>query len=241
MDGSGWSVTVLAHNGTGLLPPGSIPIPPHRLHDVRPRPELPGRDLPVLVIASGNLHKVAEIGGMLSALELDVRSQPRDLEIEETGATYAENARLKAETVAVLTGQWSLADDSGVEVDALNGRPGIHSARYAPSDHERIHRLLMELGDSLYRGAAFVSAMALADPQGLIRAESEGICHGRILREPVGQGAGYDPIFHVPQAGTSYACMSEHLRSRLGSRGKAARAIAPRLRRLLGLEGGRSA
>lgn len=194
---------------------------------------------PVLVIASGNPHKVAEITAMLEGVGpeagLEVRQQPRDLAIEETGLTYAENARLKASTVASLTGCWSLADDSGLEVDALDGRPGLHSARYAPTDHERIHRLLHELGDSPYRGGSFVSAMALANPAGEVVLESEGVCRGLILREPSGPGAGYDPIFHVREAGCSYAEMGEHLRSRLGSRGKAARAMAPGLRLLLGL------
>ena len=117
-----------------------------------------------LVIASGNRHKVADIAAMLEMVEIQVVPQPAGLEIEETGSTYAANARLKAETVARLTGCWALADDSGLEVDALGDRPGIYSARYAPSDPEKIHRLLHELGDSLYRGGRFVSAMALADP-----------------------------------------------------------------------------
>jgi len=192
--------------------------------------------VPVLVIASGNPHKVAELGAMLDAVNLEVRQQPDGLEIEETGLTYAENARLKAETVAALTGHWALADDSGLEVDALGGAPGIYSARYAPSDRERLHRLLHELGDSLYRGGRFVTAMALADPSGTTVLEAEGVCHGLVLREPDGAGAGYDPILHVREAGTSYARMGQHLRNRLGSRGKAARQLAPGLRRLLGLE-----
>ncbi len=192
--------------------------------------------MPVLVIASGNPHKVAELGAMLEAVNLEVRQQPDGLEIEETGRTYAENARLKAETVAALTGHWALADDSGLEVDALGGAPGIYSARYAPSDRERLHRLLHELGDSLYRGGRFVTAMALADPSGTTVLEAEGVCHGLVLREPDGAGAGYDPIFHVREAGTSYARMGQHLRNRLGSRGKAARQLAPGLRLLLGLE-----
>ena len=189
--------------------------------------------MPVLVIASGNPHKVAEIGAMLELVNLEVRAQPEALEIEETGATYLENARLKAETVARLTGEWALADDSGIEVDALGGAPGIYSARYAPTDHERIHRLLKELGDSLYRGASFRSAMALADPSGTTRAEAEGICRGRILREPQGHGPGYDSLFHVREAGSSYAQMGPYLKSKLGSRGKAARQLAPEPRRLL--------
>ncbi|MFM7169982.1 MAG: non-canonical purine NTP pyrophosphatase [Cyanobium sp.] len=190
---------------------------------------------PRLVIASGNPHKVAEIGSMLALVEIEVLAQPRGLEIEESGSTYAENARLKAEAVASATGQWSLADDSGIEVDALGGRPGLFSARYAPTDHERIHRLLKELGDSLYRGASFLSAMALADPSGRTVAESQGVCRGRILRAPEGHGPGYDAIFWVREAGCSYAQMNDALRSRLGSRGKAARAMAPELRRCLGL------
>ena len=193
--------------------------------------------MPVLVIASGNRHKVAEIGAMLAALDLEVRQQPDGLEIEETGLTYAENARLKAEAVACLTGQWALADDSGLEVDALDGAPGIYSARYAPTDPERIARLLQDLGDTPYRSARFVSSMALADPSGRIRLEAQGVCRGVILATPEGSGAGYDPIFHVREAGCSYARMGEHLRQRLGSRAKAARDLAPGLRVLLGLDG----
>lgn len=188
-----------------------------------------------LVIASGNPHKVAEIKEMLAMVDVDVLAQPKDLEIEETGQTYAENARLKAETVARLSGEWALADDSGLEVDALDGKPGLYSARYAPSDPEKIHRLLHELGDALYRGARFVSAMALADPNGVTRLESCGLCYGQILHGPDGQGPGYDPVFYVREAGCTYARMTAHLKSKLGSRGKAARAMAPELRGLLGL------
>jgi XTP/dITP diphosphohydrolase len=190
---------------------------------------------PRLVIASTNPYKVAEVSAMLAVVEIEVIPQPSGLEIEETGSTYAENARLKAEGTAVATGAWSLADDSGIEVDALGGRPGLFSARYAPTDHERIHRLLKELGDILYRGASFQSAMALADPQGRTVAESHGVCRGRILRAPEGHGPGYDAVFWVREAGCTYAQMGEALRTRLGSRGKAARAIAPALRRCLGL------
>ena len=192
---------------------------------------------PILVIASGNPHKVEEIARMLDAAGLRVAGQPNDLEIEETGETYRANARLKAETVAALTGCWALADDSGIEVDALDGRPGLYSARYAPTDHERIHRLLHELGDSLYRGASFVSAMALANPQGITVAESEGICRGLVLRAPQGHGPGYDPIFYVREAGASYAQLNAYQKSRFGSRGRAARAMAPELRTCLGLPG----
>lgn len=192
--------------------------------------------MPVLVVASGNPHKVAEIASMLSLVNLEVRQQPEGLEIEETGTTYAANARLKAETVARLTGQWALADDSGLEVDDIGGAPGLYSARYASTDAQRIARLLAELGDSPYRGGRFISAMALADPQGQTRLEGSGLCHGTILSQPRGQGGGYDPIFWVREAGCTYAEMTPHLKARLGSRGKAAREMAPGLRHLLGLD-----
>ncbi|CAK6692083.1 RdgB/HAM1 family non-canonical purine NTP pyrophosphatase [Synechococcus sp. CBW1107] len=190
---------------------------------------------PRLVIASGNASKVAEISAMLDAVGLDVLQQPDGLEIEETGSTYRENARLKACSVARLTGAWALADDSGLEVDALGGAPGLYSARYAPTDHERVHRLLKELGETPYRSASFNSAMALADPNGDAVLEAQGICRGEILTAPDGHGAGYDPIFWVREAGMTYARMGQHLKNKLGSRGKAARTLAPDLKRLLGI------
>ena len=190
---------------------------------------------PRLVIASGNASKVAEISAMLDAVGLDVLQQPDGLEIEETGSTYLENARLKACSVARPTGVWALADDSGLEVDALGGAPGLYSARYAPTDHERVHRLLKELGETPYRSASFNSAMALADPNGDAVLEAQGICRGEILTAPDGHGAGYDPIFWVREAGMTYARMGQHLKNKLGSRGKAARNLAPDLKRLLGI------
>ena len=190
---------------------------------------------PQLVIASGNASKVAEICAMLDAVDLDVHQQPEGLEIEETGSTYLDNARLKACAVAKLTGAWALADDSGLEVDALAGAPGLYSARYAPTDHERIHRILQELGETPYRSASFNSAMVLADPHGEAVLEAQGICRGEILTTPDGHGSGYDPIFWVREAGMTYARMGQHLKDKLGSRGKAARALAPDLKRLLGL------
>ncbi|MFO0015932.1 MAG: non-canonical purine NTP pyrophosphatase [Synechococcaceae cyanobacterium] len=191
---------------------------------------------PTLVIASGNPHKLAELAGMLELAGVEVLPLPRGLDIEETGMSYAENARLKAEAVARHSGTWALGDDSGIEVDALGGRPGLYSARYAPTDHERQHRLLKELDGTLYRGARFVTAIAIADPDGRTVAEAQGVCFGSILAEPDGHGAGYDPLFYVREAGCSYARMGPHLRSRLGSRGKAARALAPQLRQHLQLD-----
>ena len=108
-------------------------------------PDPPPQAPSLLVIASGNAGKVREFRHLLADLPLEVRPQPDGLEVEETGGTFAENARLKASAVAQATGQWTLADDSGLAVTALGGAPGVHSARYADSDAARIARLLREL------------------------------------------------------------------------------------------------
>lgn len=208
-------------------------------------PAEPGVAPTVLVIASGNAGKIQEFSHLLAALPLEVRPQPEGLEVEETGTTFAANARLKAEAVARATGHWALADDSGLAVTALGGAPGVHSARYADSDAARIARLLQELGEadrkrggqglSRDRRAAFVAALAVADPCGAIRLEVEGRCDGEILEAPRGSGGfGYDPVFFVPEAGLSYAEMDKGLKGRLGHRGRAFARLEPGLRELLG-------
>ncbi|MFN5222484.1 MAG: RdgB/HAM1 family non-canonical purine NTP pyrophosphatase [Cyanobacteriota bacterium] len=197
-----------------------------------------------LVIASGNAGKIREFAALLADLPLEVRPQPEGLEVEETGSSFAANARLKAEAVARATGCWTLADDSGLAVDALNGAPGVFSARYAASDAERIARLLRELeavdrqnppaGPATDRTARFTAALAVADPSGAIRLEVEGHCHGVILDEPRGSGGfGYDPVFHVPETGLTFAEMDKATKGRIGHRGKAFALLEPALRELL--------
>jgi XTP/dITP diphosphohydrolase len=199
----------------------------------------------VLVIASGNAGKIREFAHLLACLPLQVRPQADGMEVEETGSSFAANARLKAEAVARATGHWTLADDSGLAVAGLGGAPGVHSARYAESDAARIARLLKELGEAdrrrqeqglpSDRRAAFVAALAVADPTGAIRLEVEGRCEGVILEAPQGSdGFGYDPVFLVPEAGLSYAEMDKGLKGRLGHRGRAFALLEPRLRDLLG-------
>ncbi len=198
----------------------------------------------VLVIASGNAGKIREFAHLLASLPLAVRPQPDGLELKETGTSFAANARLKAEAVARATGQWALADDSGLAVAALGGAPGVHSARYADSDTARIARLLQELGEAdrqrqqqglpSDRGAAFVAALAVADPTGTIRLEVEGRCDGVILESPRGSGGfGYDPVFYVPAEGLSYAEMDKGLKGRIGHRGRAFAKLEPCLHGLL--------
>lgn len=190
---------------------------------------------PALVIASANAGKVREFGHLLADLGLEIRPQPEGLEVEETGDTFAENARLKAAAVARACGCWALADDSGLSVAALGGAPGVHSARYAPSDATRISRLLRELEAADDRSAQFTAALAVADPAGTIRLEVEGVCPGLILEKARGTGGfGYDPVFFVPEAGLTYAEMDQGLKGRIGHRGRAFALLAPGLQALLG-------
>ncbi|UPM49150.1 RdgB/HAM1 family non-canonical purine NTP pyrophosphatase [Synechococcus sp. A10-1-5-1] len=192
-----------------------------------------------LVIASGNAGKVREFGQLLEDLGLNTQPQPEGIEVEETGDTFAANARLKAEAVAQATGQWALADDSGLSVDALGGAPGVHSARYAATDAARIERLLQELSaagaqDPTSRSARFTAALALANPSGQVVLEVEGHCPGQILTECRGAGGfGYDPVFYVPEAQLTFAEMPKGLKAELGHRGRAFAALRPQLQALL--------
>ena len=194
------------------------------------------RALRTLIIASGNPHKVAEIESMLGPIDLEVQRQPADLDVEETGSTYLENARLKASAAAARTGCWALADDSGLEVDALDGAPGLYTARLAVSDAEKLSKLKLAMADIPYRSARFRSAMVLCSPEGDCDEQSEGICWGELLCEPAYPGGGIESLFWVREAGCSYGELNPSQLSKLGSRGKAARALAPGLRRRLQLD-----
>ncbi|MCP9772040.1 RdgB/HAM1 family non-canonical purine NTP pyrophosphatase [Synechococcus sp. Tobar12-5m-g] len=206
----------------------------------------------LLVIATGNAGKLGEFRRFLCqpAVDLELRPQPEGLEVEETGASFAANARLKAEAVARATGEWTLADDSGLSVEALGGEPGIRSARYAPTDPERIARLLRELeaanaiagpAGKPGRQARFTAALAVADPSGRIALEVEGICEGEILSAPQGTGGfGYDPVFYVPELMLSFAEMDPEQKRRVGHRGQALRVLLPRLAALLSMSSART-
>ena len=175
-----------------------------------------------LTVATGNPGKLREMQAYLGSVHCQLVLKPTELEIEEVGTTFMENACLKASQVAQALNQWAIADDSGLAVDALNGAPGLYSARYAPTDTERIQRLLTELGDEPNRRAQFVCAVAIAAPNGDITVTSEGICSGEILRAPQGKnGFGYDPIFWVPACRKTFAEMSESQKQKNSHRGKA--------------------
>jgi XTP/dITP diphosphohydrolase len=189
-----------------------------------------------LVVATGNPGKLKEMEAYLGNLNLELQLKPQELEIEETGTTFAENACLKASQVAKAMGQWAIADDSGLAVDALGGAPGIYSARYAPTDAECIERLLRELGEQTNRAAHFVCAIAVAQPDGAIVLQTQGICPGTILYAPRGSGGfGYDPIFWVPEQGMTFAEMPEPLKNGISHRGKAFQMLLPQLTEILNL------
>ncbi|MBD2313533.1 RdgB/HAM1 family non-canonical purine NTP pyrophosphatase [Desertifilum sp. FACHB-1129] len=172
-----------------------------------------------LVVATGNPGKLKEMQAHLSDRAWALELKPDALEIEETGQTFQENACLKASEVAKALNQWAIADDSGLAVDALEGAPGIYSARYGQTDTERIQRLLKELGEHANRQAQFVCAIAIARPDGEIAALVEGICRGEILHSPRGdRGFGYDPIFYVPQYQLTFAEMPPELKRQISHR-----------------------
>ena len=193
-------------------------------------------NLPILTIASGNPRKVSEISEMLDVLSLIVKKQPDSLAVEETGSTYFENALLKAKAASLATKTWSLADDSGLEVDYLDGRPGIYSARYANNNVEKLNKLIEELNEVPYRSAKFISCMVLCDPKGNLVKDSTGICWGEILKKPKYPDGEFESIFWVKEANCVYGELSQSQLSKLGSRGKAAKIIAPFLKKEIGLD-----
>ncbi|GBE94964.1 nucleoside-triphosphatase rdgB [Nostoc cycadae WK-1] len=191
----------------------------------------------LLVVATSNAGKLREMQAYLADSGWELTLKPEELEVEETGDTFAANACLKASEVAKATGEWAIADDSGLEVDALNGVPGVYSARYGKTDADRIARLLKELGDEINRQAQFACAVAIARPDGEIVLQCEGICRGEILYAPRGDGGfGYDPVFYVPEKQLTFAQMSPEVKKSVSHRGNAFAALIPQLSTILSAE-----
>ena len=187
-----------------------------------------------LVIASGNKGKIGEFKKLLDDFPIDLLTQPVGFEIEETGSTFMENARIKAISVSQVTGNLSLADDSGLSVEALGGAPGIYSSRYASSDKQRIEKLLAELKPFSNRKAKFECALCIASGEKVL-IEVSGFCEGLITFFPKGQnGFGYDPIFEVSGLGETYAEMDHEKKKHIGHRGNAFKLLIPELKKLLG-------
>jgi XTP/dITP diphosphohydrolase len=200
--------------------------------------------MPRLVLGSRNKKKLGELVDLLGDLGVeltDLSPYPDAPEVEETGATFEANARLKATTLAPALREWVLGEDSGLVVPALGGQPGVYSARWAGThgdDAANNAKLLAELagktGDE--RAAYYVSSAALADPTGNVIAVVEGRCHGVIGTEPRGDnGFGYDPLFVIPEYHASFGELSSVVKHALSHRGRAIGKLRPAVRKVFGL------
>lgn len=185
-----------------------------------------------LVLASKNQHKLLEMEHILRDLGLEVVLESQvgvDVDVEETGTTFLENAALKARAVMEASGMAAIADDSGLMVDALDGAPGVYSARYGnlDSDQARTSYLLKNLKDvpAGKRGAQFVSAIVCILPDGR-EVHAQGTCQGEILFAPRGEnGFGYDPVFYSPELKKTFSEATEEEKSTVSHRGRALRAF----------------
>lgn len=179
-----------------------------------------------LVVATKNEGKAREVARILADLPFEVVSlsdYPDAPDVEETGSTFFENATIKARAYAAFTGELTLADDSGLEVDALDGAPGVFSSRFAPTTPERNAKLLEMMRDvpDGERSARFRCAIAIAAPDGQVRV-SEGTVEGSIAHSEKGtNGFGYDPVFYVPELGKHMAELSPDEKNAISHRGKA--------------------
>jgi XTP/dITP diphosphohydrolase len=186
-----------------------------------------------VVLATANPGKVSELRGLVGEWgPIEVRSLadfPGVSLPEETGTTYVENAAAKARAAALATGLPALADDSGLEVDALGGAPGVRSARFAESDAARIRRLLTALVGALDRRARFRCVVVLAWPDGR-EDDAEGVVEGRIALAEAGErGFGYDPIFVAGELGVTFAAATAADKARVSHRARAVRALGAKL------------
>ena len=181
-----------------------------------------------IVFATGNSHKLQEINEIAKGTGIEFVLPPDSFNPNENGTTFEENSLIKAQEASRLSKMISLADDSGLCVEALNGAPGIYSARYADSPQERIDKLLSVLKDTDNRNAKFVCAMTLVDKNGNILFQTRGECFGQIAYKQSGvNGFGYDPVFLTKD--TDYkqtmAEMSEEEKNKISHRGKALRKV----------------
>jgi XTP/dITP diphosphohydrolase len=195
----------------------------------------------ILVLGTRNKKKLGELIELLEPYGFELRSlaaYPTAVEVEESGDTFAANAALKGTVQAQQLGEWVLGEDSGLCVDALQGRPGVYSARFAgqnADDAMNNRKLLDELANYPLekRRAHYVCHATLSDPQGVIRAESEGNCYGRILPKEAGSGGfGYDPLFEIPEYHRTFGELTPAVKSVLSHRARAMRLLLPQLIRL---------
>ena len=175
-----------------------------------------------IVLATSNKHKVQEINDIVDGLGIEFILPPEGFDRVENGETFEENSRIKALAAWEISKNWSLADDSGLCIKALGGKPGIHSARYAETPQKRIERVLNEMQGIKERDAEFVCAMTLVNPEGKAVFSCKGICEGSITEKPAGvNGFGYDPIFLVKGDKRTMAELSEEEKNQISHRSRA--------------------
>ncbi len=183
-----------------------------------------------LYLASTNQGKIEEYKKLLSKVNCQLLLQPKSIEVEENGLTFRDNAFKKAYEVATLTNNYAIADDSGICIDALDGKPGIYSSRYAENDQKRIERVLNELFEEKNRGAFFIANICVCSPNGSVILESEAKCFGNIIHKPRGNsGFGYDPIFEEISSKYTFAEMNKDMKDFYSHRAKALKKIIPQL------------
>lgn len=179
-----------------------------------------------LVFATSNPHKLQEIKDIVGDINIEFLLPPNGFDPIENGTTFEENSYIKAKEAAKLSGIVALADDSGLCVEALDGAPGIYSARYADTPQARINKLLNAMNQKENRRAKFVCAMTLVSPDGEIIFQTRGECHGNIAYKQAGtNGFGYDPIFLVGNGSTTMAELSETEKNKISHRGQALRNV----------------
>lgn len=179
-----------------------------------------------IVFATGNPHKLKEIQEIAGDTDIEFILPAEGFNPVENGKTFEENSYIKAKEAARVSGIMSLADDSGLCVEALNGAPGLYSARYADTPQARINKLLKELEPHKNRKAKFVCAMTLVDDNGDILFQTTGECHGKIAYKQAGTGGfGYDPVFLVENTPKTMAEMSEEEKNEISHRGRALRKV----------------
>jgi XTP/dITP diphosphohydrolase len=188
------------------------------------------------VLASNNPGKLRELNTILSALGLEVifqREAGLNLDVEETGTTFEENSLLKAQAACQASGMIAIADDSGLEVDALNGAPGVYSARYGTPDLDdqgRTALLLKNMEGKEERACRFVSVVTCCFPDGRVLV-ARGTCEGQVAEAPQGEnGFGYDPIFYVPELEKTFAQLSDEEKNARSHRGRALQKLAELLK-----------
>ncbi|ABO16926.1 Xanthosine triphosphate pyrophosphatase [Prochlorococcus marinus str. MIT 9301] len=183
-----------------------------------------------LYLASKNKGKIEEYKKLLAGVNCKLLLQPESLEVEEDGLTFRDNAIKKASEVSRKTNNFSIADDSGICIEALGGKPGIYSSRYAENDQKRIERVLRELDGVQNRSAFFIANICICSPNGEVIIESEAKCHGNIILNPRGKsGFGYDPIFEESSTRLTFAEMNNDIKDSCSHRGKALKKIIPDL------------